>query len=107
MTRTHPEVQRLYQYLRKYPRLLLYFYMPKCPYCKKMYSRYRYFAEKENFRILKINAEKYEHVAQRYSVTAVPRLIFIDHRKIISRSTGSDNDDFQLFKTKVRKYLQE
>ena len=99
------QLERLSAYLRSYPRLLLYFYIPSCPYCKSMFPKYKEFSKKENLRILKINAEKYGNVARKYSITAVPRLIFIDKYKIISRSSGSDKDDFNDFKKTVRKYL--
>lgn len=69
---------------------LLYFYSPHCPFCEAQESILRYFVEKYNWNIKKIDKDINPSMAARFNVEVVPALILVykDSADYFPISTG-------------------
>ena len=70
--------------IREFKYILVLFYDPECPHCQNFMPDYREMAtdlKKENFIFAKLNAVRYEKIANNYDLEAFPTLILLKNNE--------------------------
>lgn len=71
--------------------IMIEFFTSRCPYCIAMESVLKKVSEKfekKQVKLIKINADEYEELANRYSIRSVPSFLLFQNGNLISREIG-------------------